>query len=258
LSNRLRIFLGWDAAQMRAWVVAERSAQVASYWALETNRVSLTHLQHLGVYWRPTRPRLNADMSTAAGYWDELSEAPMSTGHAIARFLVPHLCGYQGWAVFMDGDVLVRADLAELFALADERYAVQVVQHAPLLDEGQKMTGALQTTYARKNWSSVMLFNCGHPANRRLDLPLVNTVPGRDLHRFCWLEDAEIGALPAGWNYLVGHSPAHVDPGLVHFTDGVPDMPGYEHAEYADEWYDVARRCGYRLSRPAARGARIA
>src|SRR5204863_5479284 len=116
-----------------------------------------------GLYTRPTRE------SAHGGYWDLLSDAPMSTAHAIARFLVPTLCDHEGWAVFCDGDVLVRADLARLFALADPRYAVQVVPHHYAPADAVKMDGQAQTIYPRKNWSSVMLLHCGHPANRALD-----------------------------------------------------------------------------------------
>jgi hypothetical protein len=99
------------------------------------------------------------------------------------------------------------------------------------------MDGQIQTAYARKNWSSVCVFNCDHPANRALTVDLVNTLPGRDLHRFCWLADNEIGALDPKWNWLAGHSDAAIDPAIVHFTDGVPSMPGYEDAPFADEWF---------------------
>ncbi len=250
--DRLRIFIGWDPEQMAAWVVAEMSARMRSQssYRLDINRIAMAELQSNGLYWRPTRPRIDADMRTLPGYWDEVSEAPMSTGHAIARFLVPHLCDYEGWALFADGDVLFRKDPAELFALADPRFALQVVKHQYEQAPGLKMEGALQTAYARKNWSSVMLLNCGHPSNRALTPEVVNARPGRDLHGFCWLRDSEIGALPVEWNYLVGHSPLGIDPALVHFTEGIPNMPGYEYAAFADEWHTVARRCGYHFERP--------
>jgi len=109
------------------------------------------------------------------------------------------------------------------------------------------MDGMVQTSYSRKNWSSVMLFNCSHPSNKNLTVDLVNTVPGRDLHRFCWLKDNEIGELPLEWNYLVGYSKLNGSkPALVHFTHGLPDLAGYEDQEYADEW---------RAMRPYAVGA---
>lgn len=244
-----KVFIGWDAAQIRACVIALLSAGAKTTVRLDAQRLSLPELVARGLYRRPTVYPTTEKPS----YYDEISDAPMSTGHAIARFLVPRLCEYQGWALFVDGDVLFRKDVAALFAHADETKAVQVVQHDYPQTAGVKMTGAEQTRYARKNWSSVMLFNCGHPSNRRLDVALVNTVPGRDLHRFCWLEDEEIGALPAEWNHLVGHSPKNDDAALVHFTEGLPDMPGYEHGPYTDEWYRQARSAGYHLVRPARR-----
>ncbi len=118
----------------------------------------------------------------------------------------------------------------------DRTKAVYCVKHQykPVL--GIKMDGQIQTAYARKNWSSVMAINCDHSANKALNLELVNTVPGRDLHRFCWLEDDQIGELPLEWNYLVGVSQENVDPNIIHFTLGVPDMSGYEDQPFADEW----------------------
>lgn len=237
-----RCFLGWDAAQIRAWNVAYYSLRKHAAVALDVHRLAMSMLQAEGLYTRPTR-------TTEHGYWDEISGAPMSTGHAIARFLVPHLCGYEGWALFTDGDVLFRSDVAALFALADSSKAIQVVQHRHDPREVVKMGGHAQTTYARKNWSSVILWNCGHKANRALTVDLVNTLPGRDLHRFCWLDDALVGALPATWNVLVG-SEMDPDPALVHFTEGSPDLPGYAHVPYSDEWYAIARSAGYRLPRP--------
>ncbi|WP_290497646.1 hypothetical protein [Hyphomonas sp. UBA4494] len=159
----------------------------------------------------------------------------MSTEFACSRFLVPHLA-MTGWALFMDADMLARTNVERLFEQCRDSKAVMVVKHRHEPVEGVKMDGQLQTVYARKNWSSVMAFNVDHPANRSLTVEMVNTVPGRDLHRFCWLEDKHIGELDASWNYLVGHTDPEIEPDIVHFTDGVPSMPGYENSEYADEW----------------------
>lgn len=240
-----RVFFGWDVAQMRACAVAQWSARRHTSVPIDCHRVALPELIASGLYYRPTRYPSELGMS----YWDEISDAPMSTGHAIARFLVPMLCGHEGWALFTDGDVLFRASVGALFALADPQYAVQVVQHQHEPTATAKMDGQIQTRYPRKNWSSVMLFNCAHPANRFLTVEMVNTVPGRDLHRFCWLADALIGALPAEWNVLIGDE-SHPNPAIAHFTRGVPDMAGYEHQPYADEWYATAKTCGYNLTRP--------
>jgi lipopolysaccharide biosynthesis glycosyltransferase len=150
-----------------------------------------------------------------------------------------------GWALFLDCDILCRGSLARLFELVhwNTTKAVYCVKHNHV-PKGQvvKMDGQAQTLYARKNWSSVMLFNCDHPSNKALTLEYLNTTPGRDLHRFAWLEDDEIGELSPIWNYLVGYTEIEDDPQLVHFTSGTPSMPGYEHCEYADEYKGVLRR----------------
>lgn len=239
----MKIYIGWDASQMRAWSVAAYSLRATSRSYLPIERLTM---HALPAYTRPTEARDH-------GYWDVISEAPMATGHAIARFFVPMLCDFQGWALFTDGDVLFRRDIAELVALADDRYAVQVVPHEQLPESSLKMEGQTQTVYRRKNWSSVMLWNCAHPAHRALP-DLVNTVPGRNLHRFCWLADEELGFLPPEWNVLIGEED-HPDPAIAHFTLGVPDMPGYEHQPFAEDWYAMARRAGYRLTQPDQEGA---
>jgi hypothetical protein len=241
--DRPQVWLGWDANEIRAYVVAEASLRHHCGHSADVHRVCRTGLWDL--YRRPTSERPGHVL------WDDISGAPMSTDHAIARFFVPFLMDYQGWALFADSDVLVRRDVRELFALADPRYAVQVVEHGPLRGEGVKKGHHVQMAYPRKNQSSVMLVNCGHPSNAALTLDVVNTWPGRDLHAFRWLRDDEIGPLPAAWNWLVGVSPPVADPALVHFTLGMPYLPGHGHDPYADEWYEVARLSGYRLPREA-------
>jgi lipopolysaccharide biosynthesis glycosyltransferase len=153
---------------------------------------------------------------------------------------VPRLAG-GGWALFLDADMLIRANLAELFDCVDERYAVMCVKHQHNPAQQVKMDNQPQVAYRRKNWSSFMLFNCDHPSNRRLTVELVNTAPGRDLHGFCWLEDHEIGELDLSWNWLVGYSDENIDPRVVHFTVGGPWLPAFRHVAYADEWHDELR-----------------
>jgi hypothetical protein len=244
----LRVFIGWDPRETVAWTVARASlgATTASQ-AIDVRRINMSELVARGLY---TRPTLGWPERKEPGYWDAISDAPMATGHAIARFLVPALCAYTGFALFTDGDVLFREDLGHLFAMANPEHAVSVVQHTHVPTSATKMDGQTQTIYPRKNWSSVMLFNCAHPANRALTVDLVNTVPGRDLHRFCWLPETAIGRLPARWNYLVGSSTDQSDPAIVHFTNGVPNMPGYEHCAFSDEWFFYAQRSGLSVRRP--------
>jgi lipopolysaccharide biosynthesis glycosyltransferase len=139
--------------------------------------------------------------------------------------------------VFADSDILVMENISNLFACARSDKALMCVKHDYDPSTEIKMNSQIQTRYSRKNWSSVMLFNCDHPSNRKLTVKMVNTLAGRDLHRFCWLSDDEIGDLPPKWNYLVGYSKLKDEkPALIHFTDGLPDMAGYEDQEYADHW----------------------
>ncbi len=163
--------------------------------------------------------------------YDLPSNAPASTEFAISRFLTPILA-QTGWALFIDCDMLFMGDVAELFALADPSKAVMVVKHHNGHKAGLKMDGQEQVLYARKNWSSVVLFNCDHPGNQRLSLQDVNERTGRDLHKFYWLHDDEIGELPPEWNWLVGVQPMPDSPKLAHYTLGTPDMVAEcEHAE---------------------------
>jgi lipopolysaccharide biosynthesis glycosyltransferase len=147
-----------------------------------------------------------------------------------------------GWALFMDCDVLVRRNLDALFKLCDPSKAVMVVKHDHRPTVAVKMDGQEQTIYPRKNWSSVCLWNVDHPANIALSPELVNSIPGRDLHAFSWLPDNLIGELPPEWNWLAGISDPNIDPAIVHFTNGVPTMPGFENSPFAAEWREELNR----------------
>lgn len=223
------IWLGYDPREAGAFAVARSSMERNLIGAVRVRGLILDRLKDEGLYTRPTSRQ-------GGKLWDDISEAPMSTEFACSRFLVPNLAGH-GWALFTDCDILVRKNLNKIFDQADPRYAVMVVKHDYRPPEGVKMDGQAQQPYARKNWSSVALFNCDHPANKALTLEMVNGTPGRDLHRFCWLKDEEIGALDPTWNYLVGHTTGVPDPAIVHFTEGIPTMPGYENCEFAGEWH---------------------
>lgn len=232
------IFIGWDPREAAAYAVARASVQRHLSREIPVNGLVLDDLIERGLYARPmTRPQVGNRQIM----WDVISDAPMSTEHACARFLTPHLAK-TGWALFMDGDMLCRSDLNELFDNLDPSKAVYCVKHRHEPEPGVKMDDQIQTRYARKNWSSVIVFQCEHPANKALTMDLINKAPGRDLHRLCWLEDADIGELGPEWNYLVGHTPPNVDPKLVHFTLGTPDMPGYEDQPYVETWREELRR----------------
>ena len=158
-----------------------------------------------------------------------------STEFSFSRFLTPYLSGYAGWSLFMDCDMLVRGDIGELFALADERYAVMVCQHDYTPRDDIKFLERAQSRYAKKNWSSVMLMN--NARCRALTPDYVQGASGLELHQFKWLgSEAEIGALPLEWNWLVGEYEFNAEARVAHFTRGGPYQPGYEASDYADEW----------------------
>lgn len=225
------IWIGWEPREADAYAVTCRSLFAKSPECPRIQRIDLANLRSMGLYQRETVRRKGQ-------LYDVISDAPMATQFAISRFFTPILA-QSGWALFMDCDMLARADVNNLFDLADPSKAVMCVQHATPVGKhasGIKMDGQQQTAYARKNWSSVMLFNCDHPANRALSIEMLNSARGRDLHQFCWLDAADIGALPHSWNHLVGVDPHDPLASIAHFTLGVPSMKGYADSEFADEW----------------------
>lgn len=231
---KLPVFIGWDPREPEAFAVCAHTLRAQAGCEVEIHGVRLDELRRDRLYTRATERR-------DGRLWDVVSGAPMSTEFAVSRFFVPHLAARaglrKGWALFCDCDFLWFGDVAEILAEADPNAALCCVQHMHEPTEAVKMDGQAQLLYARKNWSSLMLFNLGHPAHEKLDLATLNGLPGRDLHRFCWLADEEIGALPSDWNWLEGWSPVpDKPPRAVHFTRGGPWMPGWEHVRYAAEW----------------------
>jgi len=226
--TRKVIYIGYEPREEDALGVCVNSIKAHLSEAIDIRLVVLSQLVNCGLYRRPTSVRMGQ-------VFDDISDAPMSTQFAISRFFIPKLCDADA-ALFMDCDMLVRCDLTELFAKLDTEKAIQVVQHEHKPTEQRKMDGQVQTAYSRKNWSSVMLWNLKHPAHRNLTVQHLNTLRGRDLHNFCWLNDSEIGALDRGYNHLVGVNEPNPDARIVHFTLGIPSMAGYENCEFAEEW----------------------
>lgn len=229
------VWIGFDPREAAAFAVCRHSLRRHASKPINVHGLVLADVEERGLYTRPIEYRQSA--ADRPLMWDVISDAAMSTQHANARFLVPHLAK-EGWALFCDGDILWRGDVHKLFDQLEPSKAVYCVKHNYAPAASIKMDGQVQTNYGRKNWSSVMVFNCGHPANRSLTLGLIDRAPGRELHALCWLADCDIGELGPEWNYLVGHTklPKGVEPVAVHMTSGTPDMPGYENCEYADEW----------------------
>lgn len=226
------IWVGFDKREAAPFAVTCHSVRRRLTSCIQVRGLVQAKLRASGLFIRPTKQRnINGSWVT----WDLISDAPQSTDHANLRFLTPHVAG-SGWALFMDGDMLAVGDVSEVFDGLDPAKAVYCVKHRHVPTYKTKMDGQLQTVYHRKNWSSFVIFNVDHPANKNLTVEMVNTLPGRDLHRFCWLEDELIGELGPEWNYLVGLTEIRWPPKVVHFTDGTPDMAGYADCEYADEW----------------------
>lgn len=224
----MRVYIGVDDRLTPAYEVAARTAESFGCQVIPLRESTL---RLSGILTRP--------MDRRGGMYDLNSGASQSTEFAIARFAVP-LLAHSGWVMCVDSDVVFLRDPHELEL--DDDYAVMVVKHPPMHVVGTKMDNQLQTSYDRKLWSSVVMWNCDHPANRRLNLQMLNQWPGRDLHAFRWLADSEIGSLPAEWNWLVTLQPKPDLPALAHFTVGTPDMPGHEHSEHADIWRNASQR----------------
>jgi len=230
------IYMGYDQREEVAYRVAEHSIRRRAENVI-VNPLKLDDLSDI-----LTRPVEHKD----GKLWCPISQAPMATEFAISRFCVPFLhseVAAIGWALFMDCDMLCQGDINELFALADDQYAVMVVKHNHQTGALSKMDGQIQSYYNRKNWSSVILWNCGHPSNRNLTLEALNTWPGRDLHAFKWLKDEEIGELPREWNWLVDVTTG--DPNeakLLHFTLGGPWFKDWKGGSMDNVWTEELNR----------------
>jgi lipopolysaccharide biosynthesis glycosyltransferase len=214
----MKVFVGYDDREDIAYKVCEYSVKRKNKKA-QVFPLKQEELKDANLYWREKDP---------------LS----STAFTFTRFLVPALMNYEGWAIFCDCDIIWMLDPAEIMKYADEKYAVMVVKHDYTPPEGLKMDGQKQLPYPRKNWSSVILWNCGHPSNKKVTPDLVNTETGQYLHRFNWLKNEEIGELTHHWNWLVNHyhEPKDGTPHVIHYTEGGPWFENYKHCEYGYHW----------------------
>jgi lipopolysaccharide biosynthesis glycosyltransferase len=166
-----------------------------------------------------------------------------------SRFLVPHLMDYQGQAIFMDGDMIARGDIAELWALRDLGKDVQVVKHDYKTRMTEKYLGSKNEDYPRKNWSSVMIFNCQNYPTKKLTPEYIQKSTGAHLHRFEWTSDDRVGALPPEWNWLPDEYGANPDAKLLHYTLGTPCFHEFATTPMADEWHRERMLTEYCLQR---------
>ena len=192
----LRVFIGYDHRQPVSYTVLQHSIISQS-----SKPVAITPL---------VLPQLPI---TRAGL----------TPFTFSRFLVPYLCDFEGWALFLDADMLLLDDISQLFDFADKKYAIHVARNIQ-----------------RFEWASAMLFNCGHEANKVLIPEFVET--GKELHMINWLDDALIGSFPSEWNHLIGYDSPREDAKLLHYTQGIPAFPETNSCEHADKWYRVHKQ----------------
>ena len=227
----LQIYIGYDPKEAVAFHTLAHSIQRRS--SIPVTIAPLMQSQLRGLYTRSRGPT-------------------ESTEFSLTRFLVPALSEYRGWSLFMDCDMLCRADIAELAAFTERSgdKAVLLCKHDYTPGPSRKFLNQVQTVYPRKNWSSVMLFNNARCA--ALTPEYVNTATGLDLQRFAWLNDSMIGELSLEWNWLVGeyqHNPAAK---IVHYTIGGPYYGEYRGCDYAGEWFEENRRMNFADNRTPA------
>lgn len=155
-----------------------------------------------------------------------------------SRFLIPALMNYNGWAVYIDGDMIVREDITKLLNLRDDSKSVMVVKHNYKTKTNTKYLGAKNEDYPRKNWSSVILWNCSSISNRKLSPEFIQQSTGSELHRFSWLTDNEIGEIPVEWNWLADEYGPNPNAKLVHYTLGTPCFDDYKDTPMASDWHN--------------------
>lgn len=227
----IKVFVGYDPVESVAWHTMVSSIYRQSSRPLAIVPVNLANLKH--IYDRPRDPKQSNEFS-------------------FTRFLVPYLCNYQGYGIFFDCDQLLRTDIAEIFSVLDEQpgKAVYVVKHTYEPRDDIKYLNTVQYKYPRKNWSSVVLWNCAHDKNRIVTADFVNKVEALSLHRFTWLDDNEIGELDVRWNWLVGEYDAPPkDVKNVHWTVGGPYFYEYANADFSDEWLIENKHMSFCLQR---------
>ena len=216
------IFIGYDDRERVAVNVLTNSIQANSSIPVQIGQIRLEQIED--IYSRSHDPLQSTDFS-------------------FSRFLVPYLMNYQGWALFIDADMLCLGDISELWGMRDHQKAVQVVKHKHNCKPGKKFQGMPQTPYKRKNWSSVMLFQCNKC--QMLSPEFVNTATGLQLHQFNWINDSEIGELPEEWNVLVDVQSIPPKPKILHYTLGGPWFNDFHHNAAGDVWLSGLKDLNY-------------
>jgi hypothetical protein len=227
----IKVFIGYDPVESVAWHTMAASIYRQSSRPVAIVPVNLANLK--GIFNRPRDPKQSNEFS-------------------FSRFLVPYLCNYEGLGIFFDCDQMLRTDISEIFSAMEKQpgKAVYVVKHTYEPRDDVKYLNAVQYKYPRKNWSSVVLWNCEHKKNCAVTPQFVNTAEALTLHRFTWLDDNEIGNLDIRWNWLVGeYDDPPKDVKNVHWTVGGPYFNEYKNSDFSNEWHDEFRLMEYCLQR---------
>lgn len=209
------IFIGYDPREAIAFHVCANSIIRQGSQPVSLNPLSLNVLK---------------------GYTETHSDG--SNHFIYSRFLVPYLMDYKGWAIFIDGDMILRDDISKLWNLRDEQYAAMVVKHNYKTKMTTKYLGSRNEDYPCKNWSSVILWNCEHPKNRLLTSNFIEKSTGAALHRFTWLDEKnDLGSLPIEWNWLPDELGENTDAKLLHYTLGTPSFHEFATTPMGNEWH---------------------
>ena len=233
----LPVFIGYDSRESEVADVAKSSLIKNSTFPLHVQFLKERPLRHSGLFCRKWRAENGQKFDVADG-------KPFSTEFSFSRFLVPALMQWEGWALFVDSDFVFMDDIAQLIPVleASEDKAIVCCKQDYRPKTSVKMDGQVQENYYRKNWSSFMFFNCGHPANKMLTVQSVNEEPGSWLHGFGWLEDNQIGNCDFTWNFIAGTTEGK--PKAVHYTLGAPNFAHLQDVPFADEYRAEAKRIG--------------
>ena len=226
--KKINVYIGWDSREADAYNVCKKSLE-------DTSTIDINII-----------PLIRRDLAEQNLYYRE-ADPLAATEFTYTRVLVPHLNNYNDIAIFCDSDFLWLADIKELVENVSypgnkfHEKAVYVCKHEHKPTNTLKMDNKVQTTYPRKNWSSLIVWNCAHEKNKQITVNKVNTETGAFLHRFNWLDDREIGSIPLQWNWLVDYytEPKDGTPKALHYTEGGPWFENYKNCSYSQEWLKV-------------------
>lgn len=235
MNNAIPVFIGYDEREPEAYEVCKASLLKHASIPLHIIPLKEKPLREAGLYTR----KFHMDGKQRI---DDIDGKPFSTDFSFTRFLVPALCQWEGPAMFVDSDFLFRKDFWLAQVMNSWVGAVWVCKQKYEPQAALKMDGQAQQRYKRKNWSSLMIFNCGEC--NHLTPATVNMEPGSWLHGFEWCRDEEIGALPPQWNWIDGTTDG--EPSAVHFTAGGPwfEHLRWSNAPYFEEWREAAKELG--------------